>query len=103
MSISKVAVVSDPFGGTQPIPGAVITYSILIEVTGTGTASNLVITDDVPANTIYNTGSLALNAGGLTDIPDADAGDVTGGTITVDLGDVAAAVADPNGFVRGHD
>jgi uncharacterized repeat protein (TIGR01451 family) len=90
VSVVKNAVINDPLGGSSPIPGSVITYTIVVTVTGTGTASNLIITDDVPAATTYDMGTLSLNAGGLTDNADGDAGDVTAGTVTVDLGNVAA-------------
>jgi len=87
--------------GTQPVPGATIQYDITVTVTGAGTAENLVITDLIPANAIYENNSLILTDGSgtnsLTDAADADAGDFDvslSGGITVDLGDVAGGSAD---------
>lgn len=87
--------------GTQPVPGATIQYDITVTVTGAGIAENLVITDLVPADTIYENNSLILTDGSgtnlLTDAADLDAGDFDvslSGGITVDLGDVAGGSAD---------
>ncbi len=89
----KSAVVTDPGGGAQPVTNATITYTILVTVSGSGTAQNLVITDPIPVNTTYSPATLRLDALGLTDAADGDAGDVavtTPGAVTVNLGSVAA-------------
>ena len=85
--------ISDPLGGNQPVTGATMTYSIDVSVAG-GTTNSVVITDPIPANTTYTTGTLTLNAGTLTDVADADAGDVgdtTANTVTVNLGNLTPA------------
>jgi uncharacterized repeat protein (TIGR01451 family) len=61
--------------GSSPVPGARIDYSIVINMTGSGTASGAVFSDDIPANTVYVANSLRLNSLPLTDAADADAGD----------------------------
>ncbi|MGB5346293.1 MAG: hypothetical protein WBN23_09020 [Woeseia sp.] len=91
ISVVKAQLVSDPFGGSQPIPGATISYSISVEVTTTGTASGSVISDLIPIYTTYVPGSITLNALPLSDATDADAGEyVTAGqpTVVVRLGDL---------------
>ncbi len=88
VAVTKTASVTDQFGGTSPIPGATITYTILVEVTGSGTASAVTITDTIPAETDYTADSLMLNAAALTDADDGDAGKVVGGVVTVELGDI---------------
>lgn len=93
VTIAKSVLITDQFGGSSPIPGATMTYSLVVTVGGTGTATGMVITDVIPANTTYVAGSLELNATGLSDALDADAGDVGGttpGVVTVSLGDVSA-------------
>jgi uncharacterized repeat protein (TIGR01451 family) len=95
VDIVKTATVLDPYGGSAPVPGAVITYALVVSVSGTGTAEGLVITDPIPANTTYGPGSLTLDGAPLTDEADGDEGDVgatTPGTVTVTLGDVTAPV-----------
>ncbi len=94
VSVVKTALIADPMGGTEPVTGAVITYSITVTVSGPGTAENMIITDAVPANTTYRTGSLALNSVSLTDAVDTDSGDVGGsipGVITVEAGELNSA------------
>lgn len=77
LAVNKSQVVLDQFGGVAPVPGARITYSIVVSVTGSGSADNAVFTDNIPANTSYLPGSLQLNAVALTDGADADAGEYT--------------------------
>lgn len=94
LEVLKSASVLDPFAGAQPIPGALITYQIVVTVTGTGTAINAAISDLVPPNTTYSPGSITLNGSALSDAPDADAGAfVAAGTptISVQLGDIDQA------------
>lgn len=70
--------------GTEPIPGAVITYTIDLGVQGTGTAQGVVVTDPYPANTTYVPGSLNV-------LP-APVGAAAGATnVTVDFGNLDAA------------
>jgi len=94
VSVVKSALIADPMGGAEPVTGAVITYSITVTVTGSSTAEGLIITDAIPANATYRSGSLALNSAFLTDAVDTDAGDVGGstpGVITVVAGDLSSA------------
>lgn len=96
VSIVKSASISDPFGGNQPVPGATITYSLVVTVTGTGTATGIVVSDPIPADTTYATGSVTLDAVGKTDILDGDEADfnvTAANTVTVNLGDVTAGAA----------
>jgi uncharacterized repeat protein (TIGR01451 family) len=94
VSVVKAQAVSDPFGGAQPIPGATITYTISVEVIGTGAATASVVSDPIPTWTTYVPASIALNTVSLTDPGDADAGEIdTSGapTVVVRLGDLTAA------------
>jgi len=88
----KSAVVTDLDNSNQPITGATITYTILVTVSGSGSAQNIVISDPIPVNTTYIPDTLRLDTVALTDAADADAGDVAVtalGTVTVNLGNVA--------------
>jgi uncharacterized repeat protein (TIGR01451 family) len=94
ISAVKSQSVQDPFGGTQPVPGAAITYQIVVTATGAGTALGAALTDPIPANTTYVAGSLSLNGAPLTDTADGDAGSYTVAPtpgVAVALGDLAAA------------
>lgn len=90
-SLVKSSTVLDPFGGSEPVPGAVITYTLTFNATGAGSITTAKITDAIPALTTYVPGSMTLDGTSLTDTPDSDAGQFTTGTgIAVTLGTVTA-------------
>jgi uncharacterized repeat protein (TIGR01451 family) len=93
ISAVKSQSVLDPFGGSRPVPGATITYQIVVTATGTGTALGAALTDPIPASTTYVAGSMTLNGAPLTDAVDPDAGvfTPTPAGIAVGLGDLTAA------------
>ncbi|MXO90001.1 hypothetical protein [Pontixanthobacter aquaemixtae] len=94
VDLFKSAVVVDPFGGTSVVPGSIITYTIRADVTGSGTVSDLVITDIIPDDTTYEAGTLTLDTAALTDAADADAGEASDAAgISVDLGEVAGGTS----------
>jgi uncharacterized repeat protein (TIGR01451 family) len=101
--VKSVASVSDPFGGSQPVPGATITYEIAISLVGGATATAVTITDPIPLNTTYVPASMTLDDGagggpvGLSDTLDGDAGELVAGSppvVTVRLGDLPPASPD---------
>jgi uncharacterized repeat protein (TIGR01451 family) len=97
VALVKTGLVTDPHGGSDPVAGAVITYTVIVSVSGSGVARDLTFTDALPANTAYIPESLALNQSLLTDDLDADPGDVgqsTSDVITVALGEITAGSAD---------
>lgn len=93
VALVKTATVSDPFGGTQPVPGARITFRIVATASGSGSANDLVITDAIPASTTYAAGSLTLDAAPLTDIADSDAGTASSSGVSVSLGTTPAGTS----------
>jgi uncharacterized repeat protein (TIGR01451 family) len=94
VSLFKSTSIVDPFGGNDPAPGATITYSIDVTVSGVGTASGVVISDPIPTDTTYVSSSMTLGGSALTDAVDgldgADFGATAPNTITVDMGDLTA-------------
>jgi uncharacterized repeat protein (TIGR01451 family) len=95
LALVKSSVVADPFGGSQPIPGATITYTLVVTVTGVGSADAALLSDAIPANTTYVAGSMTRNAAPLTDASDsptdeADFSVTTPGAISVGLGNLPA-------------
>ena len=92
--------------GDQAIPGAEVDYLITVEVTGTGNATTVTVSDPLPSELKLkneSTGTITLNVGGSTtvmtaNIPDADGAsyDANTRTITVELGDIAAGSAIQN-------
>lgn len=93
VALTKSALVADPFGGTQPVPGAVVTYTLTAAVSGTGQASGLHVTDAIPVGTTYQPGTLTLDAAALTDVTDTDAGQASSSGIDVDLGTVTGGTS----------
>lgn len=90
VSLVKSAIVADPFGGARPVPSAIITYSIVANVTGTGTVTGLGVTDAIPAGTTYQPGTLTLEGAALSDAADTDTGQASASGVAVQLGDIAA-------------
>jgi uncharacterized repeat protein (TIGR01451 family) len=89
--LNKTATILDPFGGSRPVPGAVVTYKLIATVSGAGTMNNLVITDPIPSKTTYSVESITLETAALTDSStDADAGNFNGSRISVAAGNVPA-------------
>jgi uncharacterized repeat protein (TIGR01451 family) len=94
VSIVKSVIVVDPFGGTQPVPGATLTYTVAVQVTNIGTAGNSTVNDPIPVNTSYVPNSINLNGAPMTDAIDSDAGELNlAGTpsVAVRLGDLTQA------------
>jgi uncharacterized repeat protein (TIGR01451 family) len=89
VALLKSATVLDQFGGTDAVPGATITYSILATTTGSGSLPNLVINDAVPTGTTYVPGSIRLGGTTLTDANGDDAGRFSSNAISVALGTVS--------------
>lgn len=89
VTLVKSATVTNALNTADPVPGATITYTIVATVTGSGSVSGLSITDNVPADTVYEPGSITLGGAKLSDAADADAGDYTGTRVTVALGTIA--------------
>jgi uncharacterized repeat protein (TIGR01451 family) len=94
ISAVKSQTVLDQFDGTRPLPGARITYQIVVTATGTGTATAVNFSDLIPANTSYVAGSLMLNGIALSDTTGNDAGEYTmtpTPRVLVSLGNLTAA------------
>lgn len=91
VALVKSATIVDPFGGTEAVPGATITYQIVATTSGSGSLTNLTIADDVPNDTTYVNESITLESAALTDSnADADEGSFDGTQIAVALGTIAS-------------
>lgn len=86
----SVASVIDPNGTAILMPGSVMTYQIAVALTGSGTATNLVITDPLPAETTYVPNSIIVGGIAKTDAADADNAQFSANTVSVSLGNVAS-------------
>jgi uncharacterized repeat protein (TIGR01451 family) len=100
LTLVKSQLITNALGNNQPVPGATITYQIVISPSGTGTADNVVFSDAIPVNTTYVPGSLSFNNGTgvatLTDAADTDAGQFSSAAtaqVSVNLGTLTDASA----------
>ena len=93
VNLTKSAAILDPFGTQQPVPGAIITYSLLAMVSGAGMASNLNVTDAIPTGTTYQPGTLTLDGSPLSDATDGDVGQASGAGVAVGLGSLAGGTS----------
>ena len=93
VNLTKSATILDPFGTQQPVPGAIVTYSLLAMVSGAGMASNLNVTDVIPTGTTYQPGTLTLDGTPLSDATDSDAGQASAAGIAVGLGTLAGGTS----------
>lgn len=93
VTLVKWASVTDPFGGSSPLPGATITYGMRLLVTGSAPINGAAITDTIPPGTRYSAGSLTLESATLTDAPGDDAGEASAAGIAVTLGTVPAGAS----------
>lgn len=94
LSVIKAFSVMDPSGGTTPVPGATITYTITVEVINSGTATQSVLRDPIPTYSTFVPGSILLNGVPITDAIDADAGEYDTSSqpaVVVRLGDLVLA------------
>ncbi|MGE0188012.1 MAG: hypothetical protein AB7Q04_01675 [Steroidobacteraceae bacterium] len=96
----KSQVITNTLGNNQPVPGATITYQVVITPSGSGTANNVVFSDAIPANTTYVPNSITLNTGAgvvaMSDAADTDAGQFIStptARVSVNLGALTAASA----------
>ena len=89
VTLVKTQVVRDQFGGSQPVPGATITYTIVATAAGSGAVAGLVITDPIPVGTTYQPGTIRLGGTSQTDGVDGDAGSITGNIVSVNIGALA--------------
>lgn len=110
LGVTKLStIISDPANGTtnpKMIPGAVVEYCILIQNPGSGTATNVVGTDPLPATLTYTAGSMlsgtSCAAATIAEDDDTAGGDesdphgasITGTTITA----TAASLGPTAGF-----
>jgi len=100
LTASKTSrVISDPFNGTtnpKLIPGAVVEYCIAISnAAGAATATNVAISDSLPAQTLFDT-SFTMLINGTTGGPVCSTDGVAGGSqagnvVTATLSNIAAS------------
>ncbi len=90
VNIAKSQSIQDPLGSNAPIKGAIITYTLDVNLQGSGFIKNAILNDPIPTNTTYIPGSLELDGSALTDSADADVGNFDGTHVRFNLGNQIA-------------
>ena len=70
--------------GTEAIPGAEVTFGISVQAAGSGSVQNVFVTDPIPADTTWVSGSLFVN-GAANDDSTVDGSGYNGGTDEVEV------------------
>jgi uncharacterized repeat protein (TIGR01451 family) len=78
--------------GNQP-PGTTLTYSVVVTNSGTGQATQVVVTDNIPSSTTYVSSSLKIDGVAKTDGTGDDEASCDGTTATFNLGTMASAAS----------
>lgn len=86
----SVVAVRDPTGGNRVVTGSVLTYRIVLSITGIGSADALAVSDPLPAGLSYVAGTLRVDGAPRTDAGDADGAAFAANTVTADFGSVTA-------------
>jgi uncharacterized repeat protein (TIGR01451 family) len=93
-NLNKTATIADPFGGSNAVPGAIITYTLTFTLSGSGSITLGQISDPIPANSTYVPNSTKLNGVAQTDAADSPGVDnsrFTGTGVEVNLASPLAA------------
>ncbi len=85
----SVADVVNTQGEPNATTGATITYALEVYLDGDGSASNIVLVDNIPQGMEYVDGSMQLNGVALSDAVDGDEGDFNTTAIRVRLGEIS--------------
>jgi uncharacterized repeat protein (TIGR01451 family) len=91
LAVRKSAAIEDGAGGSRPVPGATIRYTITVDALTN--ARGALVRDAIPERTTYVGGSLWLDGRPLTDASDGDAGELGAAELSVALGDLAAGAS----------
>ena len=92
-NVTKTATCSPaPLNCSQAKTGTVITYQIKVDVTGSGTATSLIVTDPLPSDVTYVVSTLNVT-------PAPISASVAAGTATINLGNVTVTPATPKTFI----
>nr|WP_269327486.1 Ig-like domain-containing protein [Kineosporia mesophila] len=97
LDITRTATVNDTVADGRTRTGDRITYTIDVANDGNANSVNTKITDSIPAGTTYVPGSLTVDGNPVSDAANADAGEVSAGTVSVRLGSGAGGSAGTGG------
>lgn len=88
--VKSVVAKRDPNGGELIMPGTLLTYRIVLSLTGTGTAQNFSFSDPLPSAVTYVPGSITVDGAPRSDADDSDNASFAAGVVSAAFGNVAA-------------
>lgn len=93
-------VATPPAACSAVVPGSIVQYQLTVTLTGAGLAQNVIVTDNIPANTTYVAGSTRVDGAPRTDAADGDNASCVGcgnaaGTVSVNFGNVNITAGTP--------
>lgn len=86
MVAKTVVAVRDPMGGSLVMPGSVLSYRVVLTLTGAGIAENFSFADPLPGSTGYLPGSITVDGAARSDALDADNASFAAGAVGVLFG-----------------
>jgi len=90
LSLLKTVVAArDTLGGGLVMPGSVLTYRVVLSLTGAGTAEKFSFADPLPASTTYVPASITVDGAARSDAADTDNTSFAAGAISVLFGNTA--------------
>lgn len=94
LTVAKTVVaVRDPQGGSLVMPGSMLTYRVVLTLTGAGIAENLSFADPLPVSTTYVPASITVDGVARSDGTDADNASFAGGAVGVLFGNTPVPAA----------
>jgi uncharacterized repeat protein (TIGR01451 family) len=94
LTVAKTVVaVRDPQGGSLVMPGSVLTYRVVLTLTGAGIAENFSFADPLPASTTYVPASITVDGAARSDGADSDNASFAGGAVGVLFGNTPVPAA----------
>ncbi|HEX7874392.1 MAG TPA: hypothetical protein VF475_15875 [Sphingobium sp.] len=88
-TLAKSQTVRAPDGSATPVPGAVITYRLVLTTSGSETISDAEISDTIPVGTAYVPGSIRVEDSAASDAVDTDSARFDGQAIRIALGEIS--------------
>lgn len=85
-----VSAVRDVNGGSRVMTGSVLTYRLVLTVTGSGVANGVAVNDPLPPQVTYVPGSTTVDGAARTDAADADEITFAAGAVQASFGSIAA-------------
>lgn len=84
--LKTVVAVRDSLGGGLVMPGSVLTYRVVLSLTGVGIAENFSFADPLPVSTTYVPASITVDGAARSDAADTDNASFAAGVVSVLFG-----------------